>query len=379
MPESSPKPAVSIILPTYNRAKFLPQAFGSIRSQTFTDWELIAVDDGSTDNTRELVAELTRGWPQPVHYVYQENQGPYAARNTGLDLARGEHVAFFDSDDVWLPHHLQDCVRALGANPEVDWVYGACQVVDLATGRELAPSTFYTDGKPRCFLKLRARSSGPLRVIDDPNVMRGMLSHGLYCGLQNSVIRRRTFDGQRFRTAYRNEAEDLLIVIRALAAGRRFGYLDNVHVVYHVHEANSSAPGAGGTLEKRLAIHRAMLRGFEDVRNQVSLSRAEHRALDRNLSRIYFWQLGYTLLWQHGYRQEALSTFRQAMRLWPWDPWFWKTYLLAWVRAKASRRQPMAVAARQIACPAGRSRPPIESSAIAGATLACPEQSHEEG
>src|SRR5436305_3864507 len=101
MPGSPERPAVSILLPTYNRAKCLPQEFASIRSQPFTDCELIVVDDGSTDNTRELVEELTRGWPQPVRYHRQENQGAYGARNTGLDLATGECVAFFDSDDVW--------------------------------------------------------------------------------------------------------------------------------------------------------------------------------------------------------------------------------------------------------------------------------------
>src|SRR5947208_8996196 len=84
------RPAVSVILPTYNRAKFLPQAFASIKSQTFTDWELIVVDDGSTDDTRSVVEEQTRGWAQPVRYHRQENRGAYGARNAGLDLTRGE-------------------------------------------------------------------------------------------------------------------------------------------------------------------------------------------------------------------------------------------------------------------------------------------------
>src|SRR5205807_266266 len=124
------------------------QAFASIQSQLFTDWELIVVDDGSTDNTPELVEELTRGWPQPVRYVRQENQGVAGARNTGLDMTGGEAVAFFDSDDVWLPHHLANCAAALAANPDVDWVYGACRVVDFATGRTTAPNTFYVGGTP---------------------------------------------------------------------------------------------------------------------------------------------------------------------------------------------------------------------------------------
>src|SRR4051794_19288059 len=137
MPESRADavPAVSVILPTYNRAKFLPQAFASIKSQTFTDWELIVVDDGSTDDTRSVVEEQTRGWAQPVRYHRQENRGAYGARNAGLDLTRGESVAFFDSDDVWLPHHLADCAAALADNPDVDWVYGASRIVDQETGR----------------------------------------------------------------------------------------------------------------------------------------------------------------------------------------------------------------------------------------------------
>ena len=93
----SAMPTVSIILPTYNRAHFLPQAFASIRGQEFTNWELIIVDDGSTDDTAELVQQFRQDTPQPVRYVFQDNQGAYGARNTGLDHIAGEYVAFFDS------------------------------------------------------------------------------------------------------------------------------------------------------------------------------------------------------------------------------------------------------------------------------------------
>ena len=170
--ERRPEPTISIVLPTYNRAPFLKQAFTSVRSQTFTDWELIVVDDGSTDGTRQLTARLAEDLPQRCHYVFQENQGAYGARNTGLNLARGKYVAFFDSDDLWLPHHLQNCAEALNANRDVDWVFGACQMVEHRTGHELAPTTFYTNGKPRPFLKLRHTKIGKLHIIQDGNVLR---------------------------------------------------------------------------------------------------------------------------------------------------------------------------------------------------------------
>jgi glycosyltransferase involved in cell wall biosynthesis len=323
-------PAVSIILPTYNRAGFLPQAIESIRAQTWMDWELIIVDDGSTDGTADLIRTLTAQLPQVARYVYQQNQGAYAARNTGLNLARGKYIAFFDSDDSWLPHHLGDCVQALEANPDVDWVYGACRIVDEVTGQVLAPTTFYVNGIARPFLRLRTRASGPLRTIDDRAAVVCMIWHGLYNGLQNSVIRGSVFEGLRFEAGSRNEAEDQLFVIRALKESRQIAYLDHVHVIYRVHAGNSSA--VQGDVEKRKRVFKLLIAGFERLADEVSLTPGERRILRRRLSREYFWHLGYTLLWVNGQRREALRMFRRGLAYWPWDWRCWKTYGLAVVK-----------------------------------------------
>ncbi len=199
----SPVPKISIILPTYNRGPFLTQALASIRSQTFADWELIIVDDGSTDDTGKLIKQYLSDLHQPYRYVCQENQGAYGARNSGLELARGQYVAFFDSDDLWLPHRLQRCAGALDANRNVDWVFGACQMVEHHSDRELAPTTFYVDGKPRPFLKLEHTTVGDLKIINDRKALRCALLHGLFCGLQNSVFRRSVMAERRFDTARR--------------------------------------------------------------------------------------------------------------------------------------------------------------------------------
>jgi glycosyltransferase involved in cell wall biosynthesis len=333
-----PSPRTSIILPTYNRARFLSQAFASIKGQTYTDWELLVVDDGSTDNSRAVVTELAATMPGPVRYVFQENQGPYGARNTGLDTARGDYIAFFDSDDVWLPHHLQDCIAALETHPDVDWVYGACSIVDYATGQVRVANTFQVNGRPQGFLFLRGRTFGALRLIDDPEALRFALRRGFYCGLQNSVIRRNVFEGQRFESASRNEAEDQLAVIRALAAGHRFALIDNVHVIYHLHDQNSSAAGSDSNLERHLTIHKAVARGFEELGEELSLRPAERRALRQRVCQEYFWHLGYSLLWQHGRREEGLAMYARALRHWPWDWRCWKTYLLALIRTRVGRR-----------------------------------------
>jgi glycosyltransferase involved in cell wall biosynthesis len=97
-------PFFSIIIPTYNRAHLIGKAIESVLVQTFTGWELIVVDDGSTDNTREVVAS----YKDPrIHYVYQQNAERSAARNKGISHARGQYICFLDSDDYYLPERLE--------------------------------------------------------------------------------------------------------------------------------------------------------------------------------------------------------------------------------------------------------------------------------
>ena len=326
------QPTVSIIMPTYNRERFLPEAFESIQSQTFTNWELIVVDDGSTDGTKELVHELAVSLRQPVRYFLQENQGAYAARNTGLELLTGRYVAFFDSDDIWLSHHLKDCVEALDAHGDVDWVYGACRIVGMESDHVVSPSTFRLNGDPRPFTTLRAKQDGRLRIIDDERVIEFHIRHGLYCGLQNSVIRATVFDSFRFHTAFYNEAEDQIFPIQAILAGHRLAYYDNVHVVYRIHASNSSAVGDHKALESLVRVHVGLIRGYERLLTESRLSRNERRALKRRLSREYFWNLGYSLYWQRGNADNAIACYRRGIAFNPMNPMQWKTLAIATIK-----------------------------------------------
>jgi glycosyltransferase involved in cell wall biosynthesis len=328
---------VSILLPTFNRARFLPEAIAAIAAQTFDRWELIIVDDGSTDETERVVAELQRQVTQPVRYVKQANAGAYGARNTALDLATGPLVAFYDSDDLWLPHHLAECVGVLDEHSDLAWVYGACRVVNYRTGATIDPDTFRTAGAPRPFLELQTVSRGAARMFDDGRVVAWALRHGLYCGLQNSVMRRSVFDGVRFEAASRNEAEDQLFVIRSLKRGHRLAYLDAIHVQYHVHDANSSAPDAAQSVDRQLRVYRPLVRGFETLQRECEWTTLERRELSRRIATDYFWHIGYAVLWNGGRRREALQAYRRGLLAWPWSLACWKTYCLAWLRVASAR------------------------------------------
>jgi glycosyltransferase involved in cell wall biosynthesis len=111
---------VSVILPTYNRRETIQAAIASVQRQTFQDWELIVVDDGSTDDT----ASLIEGSDPRLVLIRQENQGVNGARNTAMLRACGQYIAFLDSDDEWLPHHLELSVAFFRAHPEQDFLAG---------------------------------------------------------------------------------------------------------------------------------------------------------------------------------------------------------------------------------------------------------------
>jgi glycosyltransferase involved in cell wall biosynthesis len=97
-------PFFSIIIPTYNRAQMLPKAIKSVLAQTFTNWELIIVDDGSSDRTKEIVLRYK---DERIKYIYQENQERSAARNNGIQNSKGIYICFLDSDDYFLPERLE--------------------------------------------------------------------------------------------------------------------------------------------------------------------------------------------------------------------------------------------------------------------------------
>lgn len=98
---------VSTIIPTYNRAELTERAVHSVLSQTYTDLEAIVVDDGSTDDTRDRIKTLQQGDYRIQYFCHDRNRGAQAARNTGVDAARGQYMAFLDSDNEWLPRKLE--------------------------------------------------------------------------------------------------------------------------------------------------------------------------------------------------------------------------------------------------------------------------------
>ncbi len=119
-------PRVSVIIPTYNRASLISQAIDSVLAQTFKDYEIIVIDDGSTDNTQEI----RKKFDGRINTICQANQGIAQTRNQGIRQAQGSYIAFLDSDDFWTPEKLQEQVKVLDQNPRVGIVYGRMPIIN---------------------------------------------------------------------------------------------------------------------------------------------------------------------------------------------------------------------------------------------------------
>ena len=112
------EPLISVMMPTYNNAKYIGQAIDSIYAQNYGNIEIIIVDDGSTDNTKEVVQQY-----KDIKYFYIEHKGIPFARNVALENAKGEYIAFLDSDDYWLPNKLNTQMQYFKEHPDCEIVF----------------------------------------------------------------------------------------------------------------------------------------------------------------------------------------------------------------------------------------------------------------
>ncbi|MEG5140566.1 MULTISPECIES: glycosyltransferase [unclassified Microcoleus] len=131
---------VSVIIPTYNSERYIVRAVESVLDQTYKNWEIIVIDDGSTDNTRQVLDP----YGDLIQYVYQENQGAAIARNRACELAKGEFLAFLDADDFFLPEKLAKQIACFEANPSLGMVQNGWLMVD-ETGKDIYPAMPWED------------------------------------------------------------------------------------------------------------------------------------------------------------------------------------------------------------------------------------------
>jgi len=210
-------PKVSIIIPTYNRAYLLPRTIKSVLNQTFKDFELIIVDDGSLDNTREVVEEFQKK-DQRVKYIWQENSGrPARPKNVGIKNAKGEYIAFLDSDDEWLPEKLEKQLSLFEYSKKKSLGLVSCNAFIISQGGKILGE--YHTSKVKFFLPEFLEQS---RVLSNSGII-----------LPKDIIKRVGFFDEK--TGF---AEDQDMWIRIAKAGYSFDFVAEPLFKYYIHPEN---------------------------------------------------------------------------------------------------------------------------------------------
>jgi len=293
------QPLVSVIIPTYNYGQYIADALESILAQTVRDFEVVVVDDGSTDNTREVVARFT---DPRVRLLHQENGGTASARNLGRREARGAFIAWLDADDLWKPVFLERMLGVLEGEPELGHCFS--NFVRTEHGRVLPGTQF--DFVPRLReLPTRPARGSAARVIDMDPFEALAPSTSLPGWLQASLFRRAALEG-RWSSPRITLAEDLFLIVQVYAGGMPVAFLDEVLVEVRRHGKNSYLSGDH--------IQSAVLQAILAVRAEVPLTASQHRILRRRIGAEYC-ALGWRHFWRHD-ADKAAGFYGRAL-LWP--------------------------------------------------------------
>ncbi|MFA5242690.1 MAG: glycosyltransferase [Sulfuricella sp.] len=281
---------VSVVIPAYNSARFLRETIESVRQQTAPVHEIIVVDDGSTDETEQVIHSLGEG----LVYIRQANAGVSAARNRGIAQATGEIIAFLDADDLWLPQKVENQVRVFLGNPDVALVATDRTDID-AQGGLLLDSLFKKQGLYEFFSELRGN---PVPLALSRLVQVNFIPTSSVMVRKSALAQVGVFD-----TAIRY-GEDLELWAR-VAAQYPIACLPEVLIRYRQHGSNATQATEKLLLDMVQVMKRIRAWGGPALRKEKSnADQAVAQAL---------WELGYWYFTSNAPRR-ACSPFLESFR-----------------------------------------------------------------
>lgn len=222
-------PLVSVVIPVFNGERFLREAVQSVLAQEYSPLEIIVVDDGSTDGT----ATVARSLPETVRYLHQTNQGPAAARNRGIEHARGSLIAFADADDLWPEDKLELQLPCLIRDPKIDIVLGRIQQVLLS------------------------------EMVDGPTQSSQFAEPAFSVNLGSAVIRKSVFERVGLFDETMRYSEDVDWFMRAREGGAAIVTIDAVTLFYRQHEQNMTRGKSTSELNVLKALKKSLDRRRE--------------------------------------------------------------------------------------------------------------------
>lgn len=318
---------VSVVIPSYNRAYCIATTVDSALAQTHANVELLVVDDGSSDGTRELIEARYRGEPR-VRYIHQANAGVSAARNHGLRLARGQFIALLDSDDIWLPWKVEAQLRCLEALPTAGMIWTDMDAIgpdgQIQYRRYLTRmySSYRKFTRDQLFRESRALSSidaALASALSDPRVYLGDIFSPMITGnlvhTSTVLMRRERFEKVReFDVNLRYSGEDHDFHLRTCREGD-VAYLDVASILYQRGRDDQLTVNRAYTVHMAENYLTTVNKALARDRDRVTLPPA---MLDEVMAEAHAW-IGEQRL-EIGDRDQARHHLGTSLRFRPWQP-----------------------------------------------------------
>lgn len=255
---------VSVILPTYNCAGYLGDSLGSLTIQSMHDFEIIVIDDASTDNTEEIVAQYREVFGPRITYLkLKERTGRGGVRNFGLQLAKGKYITFLDADDVYCPEKIETQSHYLDEHPEVGGVSCLFYLVDQSLANP----------------KVSRGLGGNL------NLLFGSAYYKFEEGIPMIMVRREIFDqvGLFDQQIVRGQDTDMVIRIARIS---HIGFIDHPLYIYRMHDANSfSSTGIKERMYSNILLYKKLLH-FESASNKLATQHYIFHCLERYIYNV---------------------------------------------------------------------------------------------
>lgn len=241
------KPLISVIIPTFNNDNYIKETINSVLNQTYTELEIIIIDDGSTDLTREIVNSFD---DKRIKYLFIENSGgPARPRNVGIQKATGKYIAFLDSDDIWLSDKIERQLAIFESDNSCDVIFGDAKTFgEGVTEQEIIRSRYKYKNNCESFLYL-----------------------GNFIPILTSICKKKSIENIQFNEEkYAVAIEDYLFWLDCAESGLRFKYLNHDFARYRIHP-NQISKNQKKEIQKLILIYLKYLKKHKSIKYLISI------------------------------------------------------------------------------------------------------------
>lgn len=302
-------PLVSIIVPIYNRESYVEQLINTVKNQTYSNWELLLIDDNSTDKTVGKITFFAENDKRIKCLKNSHAKGASGARNTGLDAASGKYIAYQDSDDEWIQEHLATMVYYLEKYPDD---------IDLMSANPLRKNR--SSGEVYSYDKINlntliAKQLENAHIFEPKNTFEYQL-FGRIITTQCIVAKR-----DRIKTFRWNEnlkaATDNLYNLNIAYNQVKIGHLQEFHSIYWAHNDNITNCGGNHDTARMEAVQKNFIKYWRTVLGDFELTKYQEAFAKKNLSETLAWHYAYSALEPQGKYSESASVYFEAFLVYP--------------------------------------------------------------